>query len=279
MTDIQRIEREILAVFVDICQRLGLRYYLLCGSALGAVKYGGFIPWDDDVDVGLPRGDYEIFLRDAPALLPENCFLQNFRSDPALPQIYSKLRRSDTTCIEENARLLPIHHGIFIDIFPLDGYPKNRAGQLALELGKFWYRRLLNTAYPEPRGLRHILEHRIKRLLGCHRRSRKYAENLNALLMAPATEEAELWCSHGNWQGRLDYAPRDWFAEGRPAVFEGLAVTVPKQAEAYLRRKYGDYHTDPADKAPPHRYLLVDCARPYPAYTIYNKEGREENPC
>ena len=62
MNQLQQKELEILKVFIDVCKQLDLKYYLVCGSALGAVKYQGFIPWDDDVDVGLFREDYEIFI-------------------------------------------------------------------------------------------------------------------------------------------------------------------------------------------------------------------------
>ena len=82
MTPLQEKEFEMLGTAVDICDKLGLRYYLLCGSALGAVKYRGFIPWDDDVDIGLPREEYEIFISQAQHYLPKNLFLQNYRTDP-----------------------------------------------------------------------------------------------------------------------------------------------------------------------------------------------------
>lgn len=74
MTELQEIEVGLLQQFLSICEKLNLTYYLVCGSALGAVKYGGFIPWDDDIDVALPRKDYERFCREAPELLPEWCF-------------------------------------------------------------------------------------------------------------------------------------------------------------------------------------------------------------
>lgn len=268
MTDIQQIEREMLAVFVDICQRLGLRYYLVCGSALGAVKYGGFIPWDDDIDAALPRGDYERFLSEAPGLLPGYLFLQNYRSDPAFPQIYSKLRHSGTTCIEESAKALPIHHGIAMDIFPLDGYPEGRLAQCKLEAGKRWYRRLLNTAFREPEGLWHRWEYRVKRLLGFHRRSAVIAKKLDALLRRDPPENSRLWCNHGNWQGTLDYAPCDWFGAGTEAVFEGLSVVIPTECHRYLTQKYGDYQKDPPPekRKSHHSYTVVDCRRPFTDY-------------
>ena len=117
MTPLQKKVFQILQIFTQICDQLQLKYFLVCGSALGAVKYGGFVPWDDDVDVALFRDDYERFCKEAPALLPKQFFLQNFQSDPAFPAIYSKLRNSETTCIEESVAALPINHGISIDIF------------------------------------------------------------------------------------------------------------------------------------------------------------------
>lgn len=268
MTDMQRIEREMLAELIGICQQLKLRYYLVCGSALGAVKYGGFIPWDDDIDIALPREDYTRLLAEAPGLLPEPLFLQTYRSDPAFPHSYSKLRHSGTTCIEENARHLPVHHGIALDIFPLDGYPQSKTAQWGLELGKKWYAHLLGSAFAEPEGLRCRMEYRLKRLLGLHRRSQRYAEKLEKLIARYPTDTAEVWCNHGNWQGKLEYMPRDWFGHGREAQFEGLKVVLPENTQAYLTQKYGDYRNDPPKEQQKshHRYVVVDCRRPYTAY-------------
>ena len=79
MTDLQTIEVGLLKQFISVCEKLKLTYYMVCGSALGAAKYEGFIPWDDDIDVALPREDYEIFCSEAPKILPEWCFLQNYQ--------------------------------------------------------------------------------------------------------------------------------------------------------------------------------------------------------
>lgn len=121
MNALQEKERELLEILLSVCEQLKLPYYLVCGSALGAVKYRGFIPWDDDIDVGLLRHDYEILLEKAPALLPEGVFLQNYRTDPAFPLLMSKLRASNSTFIETDKAHLPIHHGVFIDFFPWTG--------------------------------------------------------------------------------------------------------------------------------------------------------------
>lgn len=152
MNELQQAEFALLKAFDQVCAKLGLKYFLVCGSALGAAKYRGFIPWDDDIDVALYREDYEIFCAHAAALLPEHLFVQNYRTDPAFPAIYSKLRDSNTTYIEKSARHLPIHHGIFIDVFPLDGYPDGRLARRRLEFSSVcismrWPRR---SAWTDP---------------------------------------------------------------------------------------------------------------------------------
>ena len=76
MNDIQKKVFEQLEQFIYICEKWDIKYFLVCGSALGAVKYRGFIPWDDDVDVAMLRDDYERFLKIAPKELPNWCFLQ-----------------------------------------------------------------------------------------------------------------------------------------------------------------------------------------------------------
>ena len=268
MTELQRCEYDLLRSFSAVCGKLGLTWYLVCGSALGAVKYGGFIPWDDDIDVALPREDYELFLQKAPGLLPKQLFLQNYRTDPAFPHTYSKLRDSRTTCIEANAAHLPIHHGIFLDIFPLDGYPSGKIARLRLELRKKWYLHLLSSAFAPPAGLRHQLEYRFKRALGLHLHTASIAARYDALIRKYPARDSAVWCSHGNWQGQLDYTPRAAFGQGLFLPFEDMMAPVPADFHTYLTRKYGNYRADPPteNQVSHHRYLVTDCHRPYTSY-------------
>ncbi len=113
---------ELLEIFDDICKEEGLVYWLDHGTLLGAVRESGFIPWDDDLDVTMPREDYERFLEIAPRQLPETIFLQTKESDPATPVHYAKLRDRRSTYIDkwEKGKKICYHQGIFIDIFPLN---------------------------------------------------------------------------------------------------------------------------------------------------------------
>ncbi len=264
MTELQKTEFLLLQELDRVCRELDIKWFLVCGSALGAVKYGGFIPWDDDIDVAMYRDDYERFCREAPALLPEDLFLQNFCSEPRFPQIFSKLRHSGTTYIERTAAKLPIHHGVFLDIFPLDGYPKGRLGQEILELRKRIYASMLLSAFDVPGGTARKLWMK----LGIPRRTDRVAASFDRMIRRYSAGNSRILCNHGNWQGTLDYAPAEYFGDGIWARFEGLKVRVPEQYDTYLRRKYGDYTQDPpeAEQVGHHYHTVCDCARPYTDY-------------
>lgn len=280
MDGVQRKVRELLRCFVEICEQRQIPYFLVCGSALGAVKYQGFIPWDDDVDVGLLRPDYERFLREAPALLPEHYFLQNYRTDPAFPQPYSKLRDSNTTFLEKNKAHLPINHGIYIDIFPIDGYPAEEKDQRTLE----WRKRVLSwqwgCALEEQRSLVSKIHCTFFRLIGCPKRTDRLLARYEKVISAWPVEEAQIWCNHGNWQGKLEYADKTQYGSGTRAEFEGIPVRIPEQYDVYLTQKYGDWRADlpQEQKKSRHPSLVCDPDRPY---THYMKQRislkREEN--
>lgn len=268
MNELQRTELDMLRVFVQICEELDLRYYLVCGTALGAAKYQGFIPWDDDVDVGMPRGEYERFLREAPAKLPSHLFLQNYRTDPAFPHVFSKLRNSNTTFLETGMAHLTMNHGIYIDIFPLDGYPEGKLQQLCFDLRKKvfgWKQYCALRGDPKPKVR---IRNQVFRLLGYHKRTAKTLGAMDRMFCSWPPETSPRWCNHGNWQGKQEYAPREQYGAGTKAVFEGLEVRIPENYDAYLTQKYGDWRAElPEDKQRSHHiYLVCDVHRPYTEY-------------
>lgn len=268
MNPLQRVEYELLRRTLDICDRLHIPCFLVCGSALGAVKYRGFIPWDDDVDVAMLRPDYQRFVEEAPAYLPPELFLQTYRTDPAFPHIYAKLRDSRTTFIETSSAGLAINHGIYIDIFPLDGYPSGTLAGRVLEAGKWLYGRALACAFAPPVSRAGRMVWRAMRLCGCHRRTQRIAARYERMISRYTPDGSAWLCNHGNWQGRLDYARREQFGDGAPAVFEGLAVRIPAMYDQYLTQKYGDWRADPPQdrRASHHGCAVCDTEKPYTYY-------------
>ncbi len=266
MNDLQRKELEILRCFVEVCDKLNLTYYLVCGSALGAVKYGGFIPWDDDVDVALPRGDYETFLEKAPSMLPEHLFIQNYRTDPAFPKVFTKIRDSRTTYIETDYQKLPIHHGVFIDVFALDGYPSETSDIIRFEKKKKTLLRLTSCSLLPSGSIQSRILRQLLRVLGFHKKTAKYLAKYEAMISSYSN--ADVYCNYGNFRGVMEKTPKTVYGDGKECTFEGIPMRVPDQYDFYLREKYGDYSLDPPveDKVPHHYYSALDLSISYRDY-------------
>lgn len=270
LTELQAKEFEILKSFVEICDKLKLKYFLVCGSALGAVKYHGFIPWDDDIDVGMYRKDYECFCKEAPKYLPEHYFLQTSKTDRNFPYIFAKIRDSRTTYIEKSNADINIHHGVYIDVFPLDGFPKDEAEQKALIKQKQVLD--LKKACVFRTNVNYSLKARIlmkfERILGYHKRVPSIVAEIENLISQFNVEDSQIICNHGNWQQVLEYADKEQYSKGTMLTFEGLNVRVPEKYDEYLTQKYGDWRAElPEDeKRGHHFYEVCDLNRPYTDY-------------
>ena len=129
MTDIaghQKVLKELLLEFNRVCEKHNIKYILFSGTAIGAIRHKGFIPWDDDLDVAMLRTEYERFLEVAPKELNSEYYLQAEFSEH-WPLYFSKLRKNNTTCLEKyHPKDKKIHQGIYIDIFPIDNASNNK---------------------------------------------------------------------------------------------------------------------------------------------------------
>lgn len=268
MTELQKKELEILDAFIDVCSRLELKWFMVCGSALGAVKYGGFIPWDDDIDIGLFRDDYEIFVKEAGKYLPSHLFLQNYHTEPQYPSVYSKLRHLGTAFIEKNSENLDINHGVFIDIFPLDGYPDDEKAQKKLERKKLICRIKQIASFEGEYSFKMRVLRRVMRFFGVHKRAGKNSEQFEKIISAHPVQGSRIICNHGNWQGKLEYSPVEHYGNGATKAFEGRTVLVPERFDEYFTQKYGNWQSDlPAEKQKSHHLCsVIDVNRSYLDY-------------
>lgn len=130
---LQQAELDIMMKVDAICREQGLTYFLHSGTCLGAVRHGGFIPWDDDIDIGMPLADYRRFLDIAPELLPEGYSVQNMDNTENFPAFFTKVCKDGTRFIDDVSLEAGYEQPIFIDIFPfvqIDGRPAAERRQL-----------------------------------------------------------------------------------------------------------------------------------------------------
>ena len=269
INQLQEKELQLLKLFVEVCEQLNLKYYLVCGSALGAVKYHGFIPWDDDIDVALPRKDYELFLAEAPTLLPSWVFVQNYRTDPDWPGMGSKLRNSNTTFIEKEAAKFKINHGIYIDIFPLDGCPADERGIKEFEKirRRLYRKRYVKLLPPVHKDIGLTIRSLLYRITGYGENTAKACAETEKLYCSFPLETSKYWCNFANSMRREEYAQREQYGDGVMAEFEGLRVRIPQNYDAYLGQKYGDYLAEPPESEKKARHpAFVDIYKPYTEY-------------
>lgn len=268
MSQLKQVELDIFKAFLTICEQLNLRYYLLGGTLLGAVRHKGFIPWDDDIDVGMPRKDYEIFLEKGQSLLPKNLFIQNIKTEKNCPYNFTKIRKSDTAFIESSIHHFSINHGIFLDIFPLDYYPETPKKQKKIDFWNKIYTSRVGFEFDLPGNRFPSLKRRILRLwLKIIFPSWQKALLKREKLMKSTLTETLTANYCGAW-GKKEIVPTEWYGQGTMLEFEGLQVCAPSNYQAWLTQVYGDYmQLPPIEKQKTHHYTdVIDFERSYLEY-------------
>ena len=129
LTQLQGTLYQILAEIKRVCDKHGIRYFITGGTAIGAHFWKKILPWDDDVDVGMPRDDYERFARIAQAEMGDGYFIQTPQTDPHVPFFFMKVRMNGTEFNEKTFQHIKMHQGIYVDIFPFDKMPQSKRAE------------------------------------------------------------------------------------------------------------------------------------------------------
>lgn len=256
----------LLREFDRICKKLDIPYMLFAGTLLGAVRHEGFIPWDDDLDVIMRRGDYERFLKEAPAFLDgEKFFLQKEFSEH-WPMFFSKLRLNGTTCLEKyHPKDLACHQGIYIDIFPCDLACKTAFGRKL----QFYASKVVIAKSLYARG--YDTDSGVKKLFLFLWRFLPQ----KPFLKIAVNGKADSGYVHSFFGGGSEYKknvfPSEWFDSWEQMRFEGETYPITKEYDALLRILYGDYMCEPSveEREQKRHSLLVDLSRSYEYYENY----------
>lgn len=265
LKDIWAVELDLLRVFLQYCERHGLRCWVEGGTLLGAVRHKGFIPWDDDVDLAMPREDYDRMCRIGNEGLEEPYFLQTAYSDTDYHRGHAQFRRSDTAAIRPSDCYQPFNQGIFIDIFPLDAAPDDRA--LVHEHRKRCLKILkllkAKNTHCITSGRLTLIFRKMKarwmvKKMGWTTIYEKAEEEMRALARMPHTKVGELTSL-----GEDKLWDKSIFEETVMLPFENLMVPAPKGWDAFLRVSFGDDYMTPIQAPSMHGEVVFDTERSY----------------
>ncbi len=268
------VELTMLERFISICEKHGLAYYAIGGTLLGAVRHQGFIPWDDDIDIGMMRKDYDAFLLIAPQELKAPFCLQTTENEPWCYRPHAQIRNNSTTGYMKTEENLICSKGIFIDIFPLDGVADNRKNyQKQMRRMKIMNRIFMNYFFfdvmhdkkPVVKAAAHQLVKMYFAMFG-HKNVYRRFDRLAAKYSADQTEYiGELTILFDNEKYQWEKA---WFADRKTLPFEHLKVSVPGEYEKVLSRTFGNYMEYPEDKenSSLHGGMIFEPEIPYLTY-------------
>ena len=259
---------EMMKWFHEFCEKNNIRYYVLGGTMLGAARHKGFIPWDDDIDIGLPRKEYEKLAR---LMQSTDCLPYVLETPDSTAKDYcypySKLYHTETTLVEKRRK--NVVRGIFIDIFPLDGLgdneneckknykPINRKYNFLLSVvggissEREWYK---NLAVIAARMIPlFLLDYK------------KIIKQLNELCATKEFDACEWVCNDlGAWRIK-EAMPRSFF--GKPVLyqFEDIMVYGPEKYEDYLSHLYDTWETLPSmeKRVSHHDFIKLDLTSSY----------------
>lgn len=249
---IQMIQLEMLVEVDRICKKCGIKYNIIAGTLLGAVRHGGYIPWDDDADVAFLRPEYEKFREACKTELDTTRFyFQDHRNTDGYRWGYGKIRRKNTIFLRENQEMMPYEQGIFIDIFPLDTVPGFYPLRAINNFHCFIIRKALWSEVGQYTEKNFIIK-RIYCIINRIPRE-KIFKHYNKM--------RDFW--NGNLYNRKDYSrfekrkwvriltfptpnkqygyKKKWYEESSKYLFENIEFNGIKEADDYLSFKFGDY--------------------------------------
>lgn len=264
--DVRRVQEKMLGImeaFDKVCREHGLKYFLVGGSMLGAVRHKGFIPWDDDADVAMPFDDYNRFLAHAAEWMPEQYEVVSGENSDDYHLPFAKIVDAHTTMIEK----AHLHHvgGVYIDLFPLGGMPGSKWARKFHKQRYKWINKMLYFTCRDPYRHGHgpsswvpLACHKAFTLKGLQRRITKVIGKYDY------NKSRRVYCFDD--PVRVAVTP-DVYGIPKEYEFEGRKFYGVADADKYLSTLYGDYMTLPPEEDRfQHNFYYLDLDHPYRSF-------------
>lgn len=262
--DLRRLQLTELRIAVEVtslCDEHDIPYVLLGGSALGARRHAGFIPWDDDMDMGMLRRDFDRFIEIARKRLPGHLYVQHWLDDPHMGAPFAKVRLNDTRMVEATSRETGGHKGISVDIFPFDNVPSGFA-EYPWKLKLMFWKRLLRhkTGYTIKHLPLHLYLADLPIRVGSRLVSAKLAKRRMHKLMTryEARPGERVLAVGGAYDFTKDMLQTSWLTDRTRREFEGVSFQCPADIDGYLTHMYGDFMALPPIEDRNNKHTIVE---------------------
>ena len=263
---LHEVDLEIVKAVVHICDTNGLIYYMSGGTLLGAVRHKGFIPWDDDIDLAMPRDDYEKFLQIAPDLLPNNYQIVNYRTDPNYQYYITRVRDIDTKVEETRIGNDYRYTNVSIDLFPLDGTPNLCWFRKLYFLRVMTHRALMSLCYKDSidktrtRSKKEQIFLSFMEKLPVEKIFDPYKEKckIDKMMRKYKIEDSNnIGCLMGAYRTN-QIVPKRYFGNGKMYQFETIKLRGPELYEEYLTQMYGSYMQLPPKESQKVHFKIIE---------------------
>lgn len=273
---------EITLFFKDFCDRNNLQFFLCGGGCIGAIRHKGFVPWDDDIDVFMPRDDYERLA----VLWKEQVDERKYKLSKSSLESFERsqltaITDEETTFVKERQMDLQVSHGVRLEVLPLDGCPASKFKRKCQLFYGLLYQIFINQEPPTSKGkllelagkimllLRPGWKRRYKMAMRCEKHMKKYP-------ISTCDKITEL---HVRYNYMVNEYPKEIFESSIDADFEGYKLPIPVGYDKYLRMAFGDYMELPPseDRVPSHDAVVIDLDNSYKKYVgVFYPKKREK---
>lgn len=264
---IQKKELAIFKEFIRVCEKHHLTYFILGGTLLGAVRHKGFIPWDDDIDIGMPRKDYNKLMELDSSEFKYPYKLINEKNTPQFTKAFMNLQDSSTRILMTYSNI-PHEESLWIDIFPIDGLPKNPIKKWVHEKNYLLSRMLVqlsqfNKVVNQNKPNRPFIEKAIIKLasiIGIEKILDYNVCQKRYISVISKYDMTEYYS--GNYTGAYklrELVATNYFGNGTLLPFEDINVNAPQKYKEYLEAIYGDNYMElpPEEARVPHQYNIL----------------------
>ena len=263
---VQLVQLDIAKEIKRICDDNNIKYWLDSGTLLGAIRHKGFIPWDDDLDIGMLRKDYEKFLQIAPEKLDKQYFLQTPYSDKSYGMFFAKVRKLGTRYVEGSAKKSKAHNEVWVDVFPYDSCPddiliRKKVINKTIFYGRLLFMKTRIQPWLTKKGLKKsicilgYIPYKICALFWDREKLLKKATYLQTKFNEEKTSflyPHDVACC-GKW-----FIPSTVFDSLESTLFEDTVFTIPSGYDEYLKSVYGDYMKLPPEDKRENQHNIVE---------------------